>query len=70
MVSIETIKNKLEKLPPSSRKQVLDYIDSLLAKPSEFNREERIAAIKEWAQSHANNRAVLVDDSREGLYED
>ncbi|MFT3745932.1 MAG: hypothetical protein QM785_16800 [Pyrinomonadaceae bacterium] len=70
MNAVEAITTKVQMLPPASQKQVLDYVDSLLQKPIELTTEERIAAIKEFAARHANNRVVLRDDSREGIYED
>lgn len=70
MNSIEAITNKVQMLPPASQKQVLDYVNSLLEKPVALTTEERIVAIKEMGQRHAGNRAVILDDSREAIYED
>ena len=70
MNSVEAITSKVRMLPPASQKQVLDYVDSLLNKPPELTAEERIAALKDWVTSHADNRVVILDDSREGIYED
>lgn len=57
-------------LPPTSRKKVLDYVDSLLEKPAELTPEERIAAFKELVQRHKDDPVVVLDDSREAIYED
>jgi len=70
MNSVEAIANKVQLLPPSSQKQVLDYVDSLLEKPVELTTEERVAALKEMFARHAYSRAVILDDSRESIYED
>ena len=32
--------------------------------------EERASAWEEWAASHAPNTHVILDDSREAIYED
>ncbi|HQZ95611.1 MAG TPA: hypothetical protein PLP21_04790 [Pyrinomonadaceae bacterium] len=70
MNSVEAITTKVQMLPPASQKQVLDYVNSLLEKPVALTKEERIAALKEMVERHAGNRAVILDDSREAIYED
>lgn len=70
MNSVEAITTKVQMLPPASQKQVLDYVNSLLEKPVVLTKEERIAALKEMVERHAGNRAVILDDSREAIYED
>ncbi len=70
MNSVEAIAKKIQMLPPSSQKRVLDYVDSLLVQPVKMTPEEKVAALKEMVQRHAGNRAVILDDSREALYED
>lgn len=70
MISTENIASKIQKLPPASQKQVIDLIDSLLEKPVELTPSERAELWREFAKSHADNRVVILDDSREAIYED
>ena len=56
-------------LPTSSQKEVLDFIDDLLEKSAKSNQREKASAWEDWAKSHSNN-AVIIDDSREIIYED
>ena len=70
MISVEAITNKIQTLPPASQKQVLDFVESLLEKPVELTPEERAAAWREFVKSHADNPVVILDDSREVIYED
>ncbi|MGI8543586.1 MAG: DUF2281 domain-containing protein [Aridibacter sp.] len=67
MISTETIHNKIQMLPSSSQKEVLDFIDDLLEKSAKSNQTEKAAAWEDWAKSHLNN-AVIIDDSREAIY--
>ena len=69
MISTETINNKIQMLPPSSQKEVLDFIDDLLEKSAKSNQKEKASAWEDWAKSHTSN-AVIIDDSREIIYED
>ncbi len=70
MNSVEAITTKVQMLPPASQKQVLDFVDSLLEQPVKLTTEERVAALKEMFARHATSRAVVLDDSREAIYED
>ena len=64
MISTETIHNKIQMLPSSSQKEVLEFIDDLLEKSAKSNQQEKALAWKDWAKSHSNN-TVIIDDSRE-----
>ncbi len=67
MISTETINTKIQMLPTSSQKEVLDFIDDLLEKSAKSN--QKATAWEDWAKSHSNN-TVIIDDSREIIYED
>lgn len=69
MISTETISTKIQMLPPSSQKEVLDFIDDLLEKSAKANQKEKAFAWEDWAKSHSQN-TVIIDDSREAIYED
>lgn len=70
MISAEAIANKILTLPPASQKQVLDYIDSLVARPIRLTPGEKVSELKKMFARHSHNGAVILDDSREVLYED
>lgn len=67
MISTETIHNKIQMLPISSQKEVIDFIDDLLEKSAKSNQTEKASAWEDWAQSHSENTAI-IDDSREAIY--
>ena len=67
MISTETIHNKIQMLPISLQKEVIDFIDDLLEKSAKSNQTEKASAWEDWAKSHSENTAV-VDDSREAIY--
>lgn len=69
MISTETINTKIQMLPTSSRKEVLDFIDDLLEKSAKSNQQEKALSWEDWAKSHSGNN-VIIDDSREIIYED
>jgi hypothetical protein len=69
MISVETINTKIQMLPVSSQKEVLDFVDDLLEKSAKSDQKEKASAWEDWAKSHAQN-TVIVDDSREIIYED
>ena len=69
MISVETISTKIQMLPTSSQKEVLDFIDDLLEKSAKSNQTEKASAWEDWAKSHSEN-TVIIDDSREAIYED
>jgi hypothetical protein len=69
MISTETISTKINMLPPASQKEVLDFIDDLLEKSAKSNQKEKASAWEDWAKSHSEN-TVIIDDSREAIYED
>ena len=67
MISVETIQNKIQMLPSSSQKEVLDFIDDLLEKSASSDQKEKATAWEDWAKSHTQN-TVIIDDSREAIY--
>jgi hypothetical protein len=67
MISTETISTKIQMLPTSSQKEVLDFIDDLLEKSAKSN--QKAAAWEDWAKGHSNN-TVIIDDGREIIYAD
>lgn len=69
MISTENINTKIQMLPPALQKEVLDFIDDLLEKSAKSNQKEKAAAWEDWAKSHSEN-TVIIDDSREAIYED
>jgi mRNA-degrading endonuclease RelE of RelBE toxin-antitoxin system len=69
MISTETINTKINMLPPTSQKEVLDFIDDLLEKSAKSNQKDKAEAWENWAKSHSNN-TVIIYDSREEIYED
>ena len=69
MISTETISTKINMLPPASQKEVLDFIDDLLEKSATSNQKDKASAWEDWAKSHSEN-TVIIDDSRETIYED
>lgn len=69
MISTETLNTKIQMLPSSSRKEVLEFIDYLLEKSAKSNQTEKASAWEDWAKSHTENEAI-VDDSREAIYEE
>ena len=68
MISTETISTKIQMLPPASQKEVLNLIDDLLEKSAKSNQKEKASAWEDWAKSHTQN-TVIIDDSREAIYE-
>ena len=69
MISSETINEKIQMLPSSSKKELVDFIDGLLARSVNGNQNQKAAAWEDWAKSHSQN-VVILDDSREIIYED
>lgn len=69
MISTETINTKINMLPPSLQKEMLDFIDELLEKSAESNQQEKALAWEDWAKSHSENK-VIIDDTRKAIYED
>ncbi len=68
MISTETIHNKIHMLPSWSQKEVLEFIDNLLEKSAKSNQTEKASAWEDWANSHSENTAIIIDDSREAIY--
>jgi hypothetical protein len=53
MISVETISAKIQMLPASSQKEVLDLIDDLLERSAKSNQREKASAWEDWANSHS-----------------
>ncbi len=70
MISTETINNKIRMLPSSSQIEVLEFIDTLIEKTTNVGQIEQALAWEKWAKSHSSNAVIVVDDSRETIYED
>jgi hypothetical protein len=56
MISVETISAKIQMLPASSQKEVLDLIDDLLERSAKSNQREKASAWEDWANSHSENQ--------------
>lgn len=67
MISTETITAKIQMLPGSSQKEVLEFVDDLLKRSAKSNQKEKALAWEDWAKSHSKN-AVIIADSREAIY--
>ncbi len=67
MISTETITTKIQMLPSSSQKEVLEFVDDLLERSAKSNQMEKASAWEDWAKSHSEN-AVIIDDKREAIY--
>jgi hypothetical protein len=67
MISTETITAKIQMLPSSSQKEVLEFVDDLLERSAKSNQTEKALAWEDWAKSHSEN-TVIIDDSREAIY--
>lgn len=67
MISTETITAKIQMLPGSSQKEVLEFVDDLLERSAKSNQTEKASAWEDWAKSHSEN-VVIIDDSREAIY--
>ncbi|CAN5821927.1 hypothetical protein BH20ACI4_BH20ACI4_20630 [soil metagenome] len=67
MISVETINTKIQMLPVSAQKEVIDFIHDLLEKSAKSNQTEKASAWEDWAGSHSEN-TVIIDDTREAIY--
>ncbi|MBS1794305.1 MAG: DUF2281 domain-containing protein [Acidobacteria bacterium] len=76
MIVAEQVTDKLRKLPIAAQEEVLDFVEFLLEKSmrrdrsSEQSGEQKAQAIERWAKSHSPDTPVIIDDSREIIYED
>lgn len=80
MIIAEQVADKLQKLPIAAQEEVLDFVEFLLEKsarrvnPFEQNEnlsgEQKARLIEQWAKSHPAETPVILDDSREIIYED
>lgn len=79
MIVSEQVTDKLQKLPAAAQEEVLDFVEFLLEKSSrqenlserikQFDGEEKARAIEQWAKSHSLETPVIINDSREIIYE-
>ena len=69
MNAVEAIKEKIQLLPTSTHKELVEFIDDLLAKSTNGNQKQKALAWEEWANSHSQD-VVILEDSREIIYED
>ena len=53
MISTETINTKIQMLPVSAQKEVIDFIDDLLERSAKSNQTEKASAWEDWAKSHS-----------------
>ena len=67
MISTEVITAKIQMLPGSSQKEVLEFVDDLLERSAKLSQTEKASAWEDWANSHSENN-VIIDDSREAIY--
>lgn len=79
MILTEQVTDKLQKLPIAAQKEVLDFIELLVEKTARravasgqvenINGEQKAQRIERWAKSHSSKTPVIIDDSRETIYE-
>ncbi len=75
MILTEQVTDKLNKLPMTAQEEVLDFIDFLLQKSTRqivkqrLNGVQKAKAIEQWAKNHSLETPVILDDSREAIYE-
>ena len=80
MIVTEQVTDKLQKLPIAAQEEVLDFVEFLIEKSVRYNNssrqnkildsEQKARAIEQWAKRHSLNTPVILDDSREIIYED
>ncbi len=69
MISVESINDKIQMLPVSSQREVIEFIDDLLESSANGNHTQKASEWEAWAKSHSQDITIL-DDSREVIYED
>ncbi len=79
MILTEQVTDKLKELPAAAQKEVLDFIEFLLEKSvrqkdsaeqtEDLNGKQKARTIEQWAKSHSLETPVIIDDSREVIYE-
>lgn len=79
MIVTEQVTDKLQELPTSAQEEVLHFVEFLakkFEKPSNnlkdkgLTPQEKVDAIERWAKKHSFETPVILDDSREIIYED
>ncbi len=80
MILTEQVTDKLQKLPVAAQEEVLDFVEFLIEKSARrinssgqdknLNGEQKAQRIEQWAKSHSAETPVIIDDSREIIYED
>lgn len=61
------IESKVNSLPNDLQLEVLNFVDTLIAKKAKNNSKEKALAWENWAESHLGE-TVIFDDSREAIY--
>lgn len=62
------IESKVNSLPSDLQIEVLNFVETLIAKKAKNNSKEKALAWETWAKSHREETAVILDDSREAIY--
>lgn len=77
MIVAEEVTGKLQRLPITAQKEVLDFVEFLLQKNERgvngkrnITPQQKADAIEKWANSHSSDTPVILDDRREIIYED
>ncbi len=74
MIAEDILLRKIHSLPPRQMAEVSEFVDSLLETNGKVQFQgaitQRVDALRNWAGSHSKDRSVLLDDSREVIYED
>lgn len=62
------IQNKVNSLPNNLQIEVLNFVETLIAKKAKSNDKEKASEWESWAKSHRAETTVILDDSREAIY--
>ncbi len=62
------IESKVNSLPNNLQIEVLNFVETLIEKKAKNNGKEKATEWENWAKSHSNETAVILDDSREEIY--
>ena len=62
------IESKVNSLPNNMQIEVLNFVETLIEKKAKRNGKETALAWENWAKSHRDETAVILDDSREAIY--
>lgn len=61
------IESKVNSLPNDLQIEVLNFVDTLIAKKAKNNGKEKALEWENWAESH-RGETVIFDDNREAIY--